>query len=113
MFLNRNSIILASTSIAFLGAIVIFHFNEKRKRYRANIIAYQKLSKPNQQLLEIIGKESTLTSITSAYQQATGEPTTQEQIQQRIAGLEKTGIVETQIINDQDEPKQIWKTQAF
>ena len=113
MFLNRNSIILASTSIAFLGAIVIFHFNEKRKGHRANTIAYQKLSKPNQQLLEIIGKESTLTSITSAYQQATSEPTTQEQIQQRIAGLEKTGIVETQIINNQDEPKQIWKTQAF
>ena len=113
MFLNRNSIILASTSIAFLGVIAILNINETRKRQRANIIVYQKLSKPNQQLLDIIGKESTLTSIASAYQQATGEPTTQEQIQQRIADLEKTGIVENQIINNQDEPKQIWRTQTF
>lgn len=113
MFLNRNSIILASTSIAFLSVIVILNTYEARKRQRANITVYQKLSKPNQQLLDIIGKESTLASIASAYQQTTGEPTTQEQIRQKIADLEKTGIVENQIINNQDEPKQIWRTQTF
>jgi len=113
MFLNQNSLILAATAVAFLMAIFIFYLYEIRKQQKANEVVYQKLSKPNQQLLDIITKKSTLTQIAEAYQQVTGEPITSEQIQQRITDLERTGIVKTKITNNQDEPKQIWKTQTF
>jgi len=113
MFLNENSLTFVTSTVALLTFFVILYIGEIVRRRKTNIIAYQKLGKPKQQLLEIMKEKSTLAQIATAYSRVTGESTTSEHIQKRIADLEKTGVVETRIVNNQDEPRKVWRPQIL
>jgi hypothetical protein len=54
---------------------------------------------------------STLDNIAGTYQKTTNQVINENQLMQQLAELEKIGILKSHIINKQDEPRLIWKTQ--
>jgi len=116
LLLSQNGVHLAATLSALLPAIVVLYALEKRKQRKANVKAYQKLSKPNKQIIDtVIETEKTTTptlhAIIVTYQDKTEEPIDQQKLLQKLSEAEKTGIIKSEIASIQDEPTQIWKTQ--
>jgi hypothetical protein len=102
-------------STGFLAAVIFLYCFEILRQRKANADAYDKLSKPNQQLIDTLLKterESTpiLEKIQTTYQQATNESVDTHQLEQKLDELEKTGAIGRSITNVQDEPTQTWKT---
>jgi exosortase/archaeosortase family protein len=115
LFLSQNALTLAATTAVLLAAIPIFSIFKNQKQKKLNVLAFQKLSKPNQQLVEIIRKTekssvASLNKIGEVYKQTIGQKVRNEKLQQELAGLEKTGLIKRRIISDQDSPVQGWRT---
>jgi exosortase len=116
MFISHNGISLAGTIAAILVALVILYAFELREQRKANANAYGKLSKSNRQLVDIIQKTEkwttpTMDKILRAYQDTTMEPIDSTQLEQKLAELEKIGVIRSAIVSRQDEPTLTWKTQ--
>lgn len=115
LFLSNNGLTLAGTMASLLAAILIFSALRIRKQKSMNQTTLQKLSKPNQQLIETIRKiekssTANLNRIREAHQQSTGQDVSNEKLQQELLGLERTGLVKRCLINNQDSPVQVWRT---
>lgn len=113
MILSQQGLEIATATAAFLVALTIFYLLELKKQTTANANAYQKLSRQNQQLIDAIQETRrntlpTVERINETYRNATGDTITATQLEQRITELEKTGIITSQIANDQDAPAQTW-----
>ncbi len=116
MLISHNGISLAGITAAILVALVILYAFELREQRKANANAYTKLSKRNQQLVDIIQKTEkrttpTLGNLQRAYQEMTMEPLDSTQLEQKLAELEKIGVIRRTITSRQDEPTLTWKTQ--
>ena len=116
LLLSQQSIYLAAITSTLLTVVTVLYPLERRKQRRTNTKAYQKLSKPNKQIIDIITetgktKKPTLHAIASTYKNAIGEPIEKEKLLQKFSEAEKTGIIKSEIASIQDEPSQIWKTQ--
>lgn len=116
MFVSQNGISLAGIPTTVLVALVILYVFDVRKQRRANATAYEKLSKPSQQLVNIIQKTEkrtmpTMDKLQTAYQEATKEPFDARQMEYELAKLEKIGVIKRSIVGRQDEPALTWKTQ--
>jgi exosortase len=115
LILSQNGAQLAAvTSIIFL-AIVILYGYETRKQKKLSKTAYNKLSEPNKQLINIIQQTQkttnpTLENIINTYQRTTGQTIDIIQLHQKLIELEKTGVIQSQIAHKQDKPIQTWKT---
>ena len=77
--------------------------------------ALQKLSKPNQQLIQAIKKAqknstANLNRIREVYQQTTGEEMPIVKLNEELLNLEKTGLIRRRLINNKDTPTQAWQT---
>jgi len=99
-----------------LAAILVLYCFETIKRRKANTKAYQKLSKPNRQIIDIVLETEktatpTLGGIAATYKNRTGEPVQEEKLLQRLTEAEKTDIIKSAIASVQDEPTRVWKTQ--
>lgn len=117
MLLSQNSPQLATLTTVILLTFLIFHLVQMRRQRKVNAMIYEKLSKPNQQIIDATqetGKNatSTIVDISEAYQKTTNQVITKDQIMQRLAELEKIGIIKSHVINKQDEPILTWKTQT-
>jgi len=87
-----------------------------RKQKRANANTYRKLPAPYQQLVNIIQKTekwatSTIDKLQRTYLEVTTKPIDAEQLEQKLAELEKIGVIKSHIANKHDGPIQTWKTQ--
>jgi exosortase len=116
MLLTQNSLQLATLTTAILIALLIFHFIQTKRQRKVNVIAYQKLSKPNKQIIDAVQETekkttSTLDKIADTYQKTTDQVIGKDQLLQKLAELEKIGILKSHIKNKQDEPTLTWKTQ--
>ena len=116
MLISQNGIDLATATSAILIAIVALYVLETRRQRKANKNAYQKLSKPNRQIIDIVLKTeektlSTLNNIVTTYQKTIKKTIKKEQLLQKLSELEKTSIIKSNIANKQDKPTQIWRTQ--
>jgi len=115
MFLSQNSLYLAYATLSLLIVLLILHSIQTRRKRKANAITYQKLSKQNKQIIDAIRKTEkttpTLENIARTYKKITGQVIKKDQLLKSLIELEKTGIIKNQIINMQDVPIQIWKTQ--
>jgi exosortase len=116
MLISHNGISLAGTIVAILVVLVILYAFELREQRKANANAYGKLSVSNRQLVDIIQKTEkqttpTLDELQRAYQDKTMEPVDSAQLEQKLAELEKIGVIARTIVNRQDEPRLTWKTQ--
>jgi hypothetical protein len=117
LLLSKQSIYLAATTIALLFFVAILYAVESRKQRKANIQAYQKLSTPTKQFIDIVGeteKKTTPTfhAIATAYKSKTNEPIEQEKILQKLSEAEKAGMIKSEIANVQDIPTHVWKSQV-
>jgi Flp pilus assembly protein TadB len=106
---------LALASSAILMATAILYTFENRRQKRANANAYQKLSKLNKQIVDIIRETEkndtpTFRKIAEACKKTT-KNLNEEELLQKLIELERTGIIKSQIVNKQDEPIQTWRTQ--
>jgi exosortase len=116
MLISHNGISLAGITAAILVALVILYAFELREERKANANAYAKLSKRNQQLVDIIKRTEKWTTPTfdklqRTYQEVTMEPIDSAQLEQKLAALERTGVIRRVIVSRQDEPTLTWKTQ--
>jgi exosortase len=114
MTLSRQGLQIATATAAFIIALSAFYILELKRQTTANANAYRKLSQQNQQLFNAIQKTQrttlpTINRISETYRTTTGDTITATQLEQRIAELEKTEIITSQITNDQDEPAHTWK----
>jgi len=115
MIISQNGATLAlATTTVLMGTLILYALETKRQK-RANTNAYQKLSKPNKQIVDaIIETEKTMTptleAIATTYQKITGKRISKEQLLKRISEIETTKIIKSCVANRQDEPLQIWKT---
>jgi ABC-type transport system involved in cytochrome bd biosynthesis fused ATPase/permease subunit len=116
MLLSQNSPQLAALTTTILLALLIFHFIQTRRQRKVNAIVYQKLSKPNKQIIDAVQETekkitSTIDHVADTYQKTTNQIISKDQLMQKLAELEKIGILKSRIINKQDEPIITWKTQ--
>lgn len=110
---NMDKVTVA-TSIILVGMFILYSFERGRER-RSNNNAYRKLSKPDKCIVDIVYHTEkttlpTLNSMSKAYRTTTGENIIQEKLLQGLLEAEKIGILKSHIINQQDEPIQIWRT---
>jgi exosortase len=113
--LSQNGAQLATTTTIILIAALLLYGYETRKQKRLSKNAYNKLSEPNKQLINIIQQTQkavtpTLENIINTYQKTTGQTIDHKQLHQSLTELEKTGVIQSQITNKQDKPIQTWKT---
>jgi hypothetical protein len=115
MTISKNGLLLATVSTGFLSALILLYFFENFGQRKANAAAYDKLSKPNQQVVNALLKTErestpTLEKIQMTYKQTTNESVDTHQLEENLDGLEKTGVIGRSITNIQDEPTETWKT---
>ena len=115
MLISQNGVNLAAITGALLAAITVLYTREIKRQRKANAYAYQKLSKPNRQIIDAIRetekkKTPTLNNIATTYRKTIGLTIDDEQLLSKLSDLEKTGIIKSEIANIQDEPAQIWKS---
>jgi exosortase/archaeosortase family protein len=114
LVLYQHRLYIAATTCALLLSIAILYIIEKREQRKADARFYQKLSTQNRQVIDTVLETKktttpTLRAITAIYQKKTGEPLKDEEMLQRLYHAERTGIVEGDIANVQDEPTQVWR----
>jgi len=118
VLLSQNAGYLAAIIAASLVPTAVLYALEKRKQRKENAIAYQKLSKPNRQIINTVLETQktttpTLSAIAATYKSKTGRTIEKEELWSRILEAEKTGIIKSYIASNQDEPIQAWKAQMF
>jgi exosortase len=114
LLLSQEGAYLVIITSALLAAVIILYVLETRKQRKSNATAYQKLSKPNKQIIDIVLETQktttpTLSAIAIAYKSRTGEIIEEEKLLHKLSEAEKTGIIKSEIASKQDEPTQIWK----
>ena len=118
LLLSQNGAYLIAITTLLLAFLIVFYVFETRKQRKANTKAYQKLSEPNRQIIDIIRETQkitapTLRAILATYKNKTGKTIEKEELYHRISEAKKTGIIKSYIANNQDEPMQAWKVQMF
>jgi len=118
LLISQHGASLAAITSILLATISIFYMLETRRRKEANASVYQKLSKTNKQMVDIIGKTEkktmpTLNNIGATYREAMGRSIEEEKLLGKLSDLEKIGMIESTMANQRDEPTQIWKTQMI
>ncbi|MCJ7431283.1 exosortase/archaeosortase family protein [Candidatus Bathyarchaeota archaeon] len=116
MIISQNGLSAVAITSSIIIAIIAMYALESRRLRIANAKTYQKLSKPNRQIIDAIkalpkNKTPTLNNIATQYNTLTRRATDQNQLLQKLQNLEKTGILESEITNQRDEPTQTWKAQ--
>lgn len=114
LFLSQYSLYLAATTCALLLSIAILYIIEKREQTKAEAGFYQKLSTQNREVIDTVLETEktttpTLRALAATYKKKTGEPIKDEEMLQRLYHVERTGIVEGDIANVQDEPTRVWR----
>jgi exosortase len=114
LIVSQQSLYLAATTCALLLSAAILYIFEEREQNKADARFYQKLSTRNRQIIDTVLETEktttpTLRAIAATYQKKTGEPLKDEEMLQRLRYAERTGIVEGDIANVQDEPTQVWR----
>ena len=107
---------LAIVTTTLIAAITIFMLFETRRQRKTNRKVYEKLSEPNKQIIDVVKKTEktarpTLNNMVTAYQNATKQSISEDQLLEKLLELENTGTIRSTVANVQDQPVQTWKTQ--
>lgn len=116
LFLSQHSLELAATICALFPVVTTLYILERRNQRKVNKEFYQKLSMQNRQVIDTVMETErittpTLRTIAVVYKKKTGEPIEDEEMLRSLARAEKTGIIEADVANAQDEPTQVWRSQ--
>jgi len=115
MIISQNGANLATINMVILAVIFLIYILETKKQNKNNTNAYLKLSQNNKQTADAVKETEkrstpTLDNIVVTYSKQTRKKITRDQMLQKLAELEKIGIIERTIINKLDEPILIWKS---
>ncbi len=116
ILISQYGATLAVATSLILAILIIFFVIETRNQRKTNRKTYEKLSTSNKQIIDSIQKTQktttpTLNNIAATYQGTTKKAINELQLLDKLAELENTGIIRSNIANEQDEPTQTWKTQ--
>jgi hypothetical protein len=114
-FLGRYGLSLTVAFCVFLPALVVAYMVESREERSEDAEFFKKLSFGTRELIEAVGQTGragtpTLNKITEVYESRTGEAIAYQEILRKLDRAERTGIIEPQVDNVQDEPKQVWRS---
>jgi len=115
LFLSKNGIYLSAVTCALVAIVIALYTFEKMKMREKNIKAYQKLSTPNKEIINIVletekTKIPTLSEIAVTYKNKIGKAIDKKELLYRLSEGERAGIIKRDITNNLDTPTQIWKT---
>jgi len=116
LLISQNGDKLITIATGLLLAVIALYVFIKRKEIKENAATYKKLSKPSRQTIDLIHETekasiSTLNNIAISYQTITGRRVDEEKLQHELSEIEKTGMIKSVIIDRNDEPTLVWKTQ--
>jgi exosortase len=115
MLISQNGSGLASSTTIVLIAVASLYLVEARRREKTNMDTYKKLGTQDRQLVDTIRELQKTTFATNdrikkAYKQNTSTELTTEQLEQKLAELQRIDVAKNVIGNDRDEPIATWKT---
>jgi exosortase/archaeosortase family protein len=115
VFLSQASLYLAATTCALFPVVMVQYFLETREQRRGDSEFYQKLSMGNRQVIDTVRETERVTrpmlnTITAAYESKAGGPIAYQEMLRRLSHAERTGIIEAEVDNVQDEPTQVWRS---
>jgi hypothetical protein len=115
MLISQNGSELALTTTIALIVVASIYLIEARRREKTNTDAYKKLGTQDRQLVDTIRRLQKTTfptndGIRKAYQQNTSIELTTEQLEQKLAELQRIGLARNIIASNRDEPIRVWKT---
>ncbi|HLN45503.1 MAG TPA: exosortase/archaeosortase family protein [Candidatus Sulfotelmatobacter sp.] len=98
----------------FAAAVMVCSI-EYAKRKKGGGVAYSKLSKQNQQFIDIIRElekktKPTIDKIGKSCEKTTNQVFTESQLIQKLRAMEKMGILKNMVMNKDDEPELVWRT---
>jgi exosortase len=107
-----DKITMAASSLLVVPVVLAAY--DKRKERKDNSIFYNKLSLTDRQIIDAVQLTEktampTLQNIYSQYQNTVNGNIQKEEMLNTLVGAEKTGLVNGQIVNWQDEPLRVWK----
>lgn len=116
LLLSQNGDQLIAVTIALLAGIIVFWALHWRRERKDNLQTYNKLSKPNKQMIDAILETEKVSiptpqNILITYQNAIKQPVDKDKVLRELSEMEKTGIVKSCVFNRDDEPILVWKTQ--
>ena len=114
-FLSERGLYLAAVPCALFAFAMVLYAVEMRDLVREDAEFYQKLSIGNRQVIDTVSETErtarpTLNAITETYERKTGEPVAYQEMLRRLFFAERTGIVEAEVDNVEDEPTQVWRS---
>jgi len=117
LLISQNGDELIISTITLIGVVLALYTFERRKERKLNATSYQKLSKPNKQIIDAVHRTEkntvpTLNNISETYENIAGKKVDKEELLQKISKIEKTGIIKRKIADKQDEPVQTWRTEC-
>jgi exosortase len=116
LLLSLNVDKLGLLTIGLIAGVVGYYFLIKKLEQRKNSKVYNKFSESIRQLFEIIYETEktgnpTLDNIFIVYQKTSGESVDKQTLLNELAIIEKTVLVKKSIVNKNDQPIIVWKTQ--
>jgi hypothetical protein len=116
LLISQNGANLAAATTAALILMIGYYLFETRKKLKANMSAYQKLSRANRQIIDIVQQTEkktlpTLGNIATTHKEKVGKEINRDRLLKMLSGIENTGVVKGSVANRQDEPIRVWATQ--
>ena len=113
--MSQNGSNLTPAVLALLVGTVIFYSVEKKRYGKAKTRTYDKLSEEDQQIMDAtrLTKKTlpaTFLNIAATYQNMTGREIGHEVLSEKLTQAKESGLISSQIINQNDEPTAAWKT---
>ena len=116
LLISRNGNYLATIPAIALGCVLMLNFVNSKSKRKANRKALKKLSTYDQQVVEAVHQTQKRTipntnNIASTFRILNGKDVEALELIPILSSLEQVGIIEKQIVNQQDEPILVWKTE--
>jgi hypothetical protein len=94
--------------------LIVLQVYERRRQRMANSEVYRKLPTSDRQIIDMTfeggkGMLPTFETIAEIYKRRTGEDVEKEVLLQKLSEIERTGMVESRIVNLNDQPIYTWK----
>lgn len=113
LFIAQKGITLSTATAITLCLTIIYYEVEAGKRRKASLVASGKLASPSREIVRAVQetkKPATLENVAVTLRKSVAQRMTTEQLRQRLAELEKRGIIRSSVYSLDDGPLQTWKT---
>jgi exosortase len=115
LIISQNGLILIPIIVILIVIILAYQKFQDFKDKKATLKLYNKLSEENKLIIKAINQASkenknTINEINLYYSKLIGKNIECEQLMKKLHEIEKSGLIKRKIINNEDEPKLIYKS---